>query len=53
LIPAIVAVGAARIVTSKHLRIGEILPAQAKTIQTHLITGLLICLGLVLSRMIF
>lgn len=51
LIPAIVAVGAARIVTSKHVRITEILPAQAKTIQMHLITGLLICLGLVLSRM--
>ena len=50
LIPAVVAAGAARIVTSKHVRIGELLPAQAKTIQTHLITGLLICLGLVLSR---
>lgn len=53
LIPAIVATGAARIVTSKHVRVGEILPAQAKTIQTHLITGLLICLGLVLSRITF
>jgi 1,4-dihydroxy-2-naphthoate octaprenyltransferase len=51
LVPAIVASGAARVVTSKHLHIREILPAQAKTIQTHLITGLLICLGLVLSRL--
>jgi len=53
LIPATVAAGATRIVSSKYARVREILPAQAKTIQTHLITGLLICLGLVLSRMAF
>ncbi|MBU0685742.1 MAG: 1,4-dihydroxy-2-naphthoate octaprenyltransferase [Thermoplasmatota archaeon] len=53
LIPAIVAAGATRIVSSKYARVGEIVPAQAKTIQVHLVTGLLICLGLVLSRMAF
>lgn len=49
LVPAIMAVGAARIVTANNVKVSEILPAQARTIQTHLVTGLLICLGLVLS----
>lgn len=53
LIPAIVAAGAASIVTSKYTHVRGILPAQAKTVQVHLVTGLLICLGLVLSRMTF
>lgn len=50
LVAAVLAAGAARIVASSHVHIAELLPAQARTIQTHLITGLLICIGLVLSR---
>ncbi len=50
MIPVTGAVGAARVVASKYALVGEILPAQAKTIQVHLVAGLLICLGLVLSK---
>ena len=46
------AVGAVRILKSNYDKIAELIPAQAKTIQTHLFTGLLLTLGLIVGRVI-
>ena len=46
------AIGAVRILKSNYDKIAELIPAQAKTVQTHLFTGLLLSLGLVVGRMI-
>jgi 1,4-dihydroxy-2-naphthoate octaprenyltransferase len=46
------AVGAVRTLKSNYDKIAELIPAQAKTVQTHLFTGLLLSLGLVVGRMI-
>jgi 1,4-dihydroxy-2-naphthoate octaprenyltransferase len=42
--------GAVRILRSNFDKFTELIPAQAKTIQTHLSTGLLLSLGLVVGR---
>ena len=44
------AIGAVRILKANYDRFAELIPAQAKTIQTHLFTGLLLTLGLVIGR---
>ena len=46
------AVGAVRILKSNYDKIAELIPAQAKTVQTHLFTGLLLSLGLVVGRVV-
>jgi 1,4-dihydroxy-2-naphthoate octaprenyltransferase len=46
------AVGAVRTLKSNYDKIAELIPAQAKTIQTHLFTGLLLTLGLIVGRVI-
>jgi len=46
------AVGAIKTLKSNYDKFAELIPAQAKTIQTHLFTGLLLSLGLVLGRMV-
>lgn len=45
-----VALGAVRTVKSNYDTFVELIPAQAKTIQTHLFTGLLLSIGLVVGR---
>ncbi|MGB2981718.1 MAG: 1,4-dihydroxy-2-naphthoate octaprenyltransferase [Candidatus Zixiibacteriota bacterium] len=46
------AIGAVRTLKSNYDKIAELIPAQAKTIQTHLFTGLLLTLGLIGGRVI-
>jgi len=46
------AVGAIRILRSNYDRIAELIPAQAKTVQTHLLVGLLLSLGFVIGRVV-
>ena len=46
------ALGAIKILKSNYDKFAELIPAQAKTIQTHLFTGLLLSLGLVIGRVI-
>ncbi|UCB52322.1 MAG: 1,4-dihydroxy-2-naphthoate octaprenyltransferase [Candidatus Zixiibacteriota bacterium] len=46
------AIGAVRILKSNYDKIAELIPAQAKTVQTHLLTGLLLSLGLVVGRVV-
>ena len=46
------AIGAVRTLKSNYDKIAELIPAQAKTIQTHLFTGLLLTLGLIMGRVI-
>jgi 1,4-dihydroxy-2-naphthoate octaprenyltransferase len=46
------AIGAVKVLKSNYDKIAELIPAQAKTVQTHLFTGLLLSLGLVIGRMI-
>ncbi|MGB7063184.1 MAG: 1,4-dihydroxy-2-naphthoate octaprenyltransferase [Candidatus Zixiibacteriota bacterium] len=46
------AIGAVRTLKSNYDKIAELIPAQAKTIQTHLFTGLLLTLGLIVGRVI-
>lgn len=46
------AIGAVRILKSNYDKIAELIPAQAKTVQTHLFTGLLLTLGLIVGRVI-
>ena len=46
------AIGAVRTLKSNYDRIAELIPAQAKTVQTHLFTGLLLSFGLVVGRII-
>jgi 1,4-dihydroxy-2-naphthoate octaprenyltransferase len=44
------AVGAIKILKVNYDKIAELIPAQAKTVQTHLFTGLLLSLGLVMGK---
>lgn len=46
------AVGAIKILKSNYDKIAELIPAQAKTVQTHLFTGLLLSLGLVIGKIV-
>jgi 1,4-dihydroxy-2-naphthoate octaprenyltransferase len=46
------AIGAVKILKSDYDKIAELMPAQAKTVQTHLFTGLLLSLGLALGRVV-
>jgi 1,4-dihydroxy-2-naphthoate octaprenyltransferase len=46
------AIGAVKILKSNYDKIGELIPAQAKTVQTHLFTGLLLSLGLVIGKIV-
>jgi 1,4-dihydroxy-2-naphthoate octaprenyltransferase len=45
--------GAVRILKSNYDKFAELIPAQAKTIQSHLFVGLLLSLGLVIGRVVF
>ncbi len=45
-----ISLGAIKILKSNYDKIAELIPAQAKTVQTHLFTGLLLSLGLVLGK---
>jgi len=45
-----ISLGAIKILKTNYDKINELIPAQAKTIQTHLFTGLLLCIGLVIGR---
>jgi 1,4-dihydroxy-2-naphthoate octaprenyltransferase len=47
-----IALGAVKTVSSSYDRFVELIPAQAKTIQTHLFTGLLLSLGLVIGKIV-
>jgi 1,4-dihydroxy-2-naphthoate octaprenyltransferase len=47
-----IAVGAIRILKLNYDKFAELIPAQAKTIQTHLFTGILLSLGLVIGKMV-
>jgi len=46
------AIGAIKILKANYDKFAELIPAQAKTIQTHLFTGLLLSLGLVVGRIV-
>jgi len=46
------AFGAMKILKVNYDKIAELIPAQAKTVQTHLFTGLLLSLGLVVGRVV-
>ncbi len=46
------ALGAIKILKSNYDKFVELIPAQAKTIQTHLFTGLLLSLGLVIGKVV-
>jgi 1,4-dihydroxy-2-naphthoate octaprenyltransferase len=46
------AIGAIKTLRANYDRFAELIPAQAKTIQTHLFTGLLLSLGLVIGKML-
>jgi 1,4-dihydroxy-2-naphthoate octaprenyltransferase len=46
------AIGAVKILKLNYDKIAELIPAQAKTIQMHLFTGLLLSLGLVVGRIV-
>ncbi|HEX7401365.1 MAG TPA: 1,4-dihydroxy-2-naphthoate octaprenyltransferase [candidate division Zixibacteria bacterium] len=45
--------GAVRILKSNYDKFAELIPAQAKTIQSHLFIGLLLSIGLVIGRVVF
>ncbi len=47
-----ISLGAIKILKTNYDKITELIPAQAKTIQTHLFTGLLLSLGLVIGRIV-
>ena len=47
-----IALGAVKILNSNFDKFTELIPAQAKTIQTHLFTGLLLTLGLVIGKVV-
>ncbi|UCE92109.1 MAG: prenyltransferase [Methanobacteriota archaeon] len=49
LAPAVVAVRAVRLALREHSHFGRLLPAQAMTVQTHAMVGLLLALGLMAS----
>jgi len=46
------AIGAIKILKANYDKFVELIPAQAKTIQTHLFIGLLLSLGLVVGRLV-
>ena len=46
------ALGAVKVLRVNYDKFAELIPAQAKTIQTHLFTGLLLSLGLVVGRIV-
>ncbi len=46
------AIGAVKTLGSNFDKFSELIPAQAKTIQTHLFTGLLLSLGLVIGKIV-
>jgi 1,4-dihydroxy-2-naphthoate octaprenyltransferase len=46
------AIGAIQTLKSNYDKIAELIPAQAKTVQTHLFTGLLLSLGLVIGKIV-
>lgn len=46
------AIGAIKILKTNYDKIAELIPAQAKTIQIHLLVGLLLSLGFVVGRMV-
>jgi 1,4-dihydroxy-2-naphthoate octaprenyltransferase len=46
------AIGAMKILKVNYDKIAELIPAQAKTVQTHLFTGLLLSLGLLIGRVV-
>lgn len=46
------AIGAIKILRANYDKFVELIPAQAKTIQTHLFTGLLLSLGLVIGKVV-
>lgn len=52
LVPGFIALRAARIVLAKYDQVRELVPAQAMTIQMHLLVGLLLTAGYVLSAYI-
>jgi 1,4-dihydroxy-2-naphthoate octaprenyltransferase len=47
-----IALGAVKVLKSNFDKFTELIPAQAKTIQTHLLTGLLLSLGLVIGKIV-
>jgi 1,4-dihydroxy-2-naphthoate octaprenyltransferase len=47
-----ISLGAIKILKTNYDKITELIPAQAKTIQTHLFTGLLLSIGLVIGRIV-
>lgn len=47
-----ISLGAIKILKSNYDKITELIPAQAKTIQAHLFTGLLLSIGLVIGRIV-
>lgn len=49
LVPAAIAFKAVRIVLDKHSAVRELVPAQAMTVQIHLMVGLLVSAGLIAS----
>jgi 1,4-dihydroxy-2-naphthoate octaprenyltransferase len=46
------AVGAVKVLRVNYDKVAELIPAQAKTVQTHLFTGILLSLGLVVGRIV-
>jgi 1,4-dihydroxy-2-naphthoate octaprenyltransferase len=46
------AIGAIKILRVNYDRIAELIPAQAKTVQMHLLVGLLLSLGFVVGRIV-
>jgi 1,4-dihydroxy-2-naphthoate polyprenyltransferase len=52
LVPAAVAFKAVRIVLEKHASVRELVPAQAMTVQIHLMVGLLISAGLIAAGLL-
>lgn len=52
LVPALMAAKAAKVVLDKHLIFKDLLPAQAMTIQVHMMVGLLLSAGFLLSALL-
>jgi 1,4-dihydroxy-2-naphthoate octaprenyltransferase len=47
-----IALGAIKILKANYDKFAELIPAQAKTIQTHLLVGLLLSVGLIVGRIV-
>ena len=47
-----ISLGAIKILRTNYDKITELIPAQAKTVQTHLFTGLLLSIGMVIGRVV-